>query len=66
MPAENDNADWGRTAEMAACERWQLEHVAGEVAAPGWYDALTTRLLSQVADGRMSAFGSVESHTRSR
>jgi hypothetical protein len=39
LPAENDNADWGRTVETAACERWQLEHVAGEVAAPGWYDA---------------------------
>ena len=35
---------------MAACERWQLEHVAGEVAAPGWYDALTMRALSDVAD----------------
>jgi hypothetical protein len=63
MPPENDNADWGRTAEMAACERWQLEHVAGEVAAPGWYDVLTTRRLSEVADCRVRAFGSVESHT---
>lgn len=48
---------------MAARERWQLEHVTGGVAAPGWYDALTTRALSDAADGHMSAFGSVEPHT---
>jgi hypothetical protein len=63
MSPENDNADWGRTVEMAACERWQLEHVAGEVAAPGWYDAVTTRLLSDAAGSRVSAFGSVGSDT---
>jgi len=47
---------------MAACGRWQLKHVAGDVAAPGWYDALTTRVLSDAVDGGVSAFGSVESH----
>ena len=36
------------------------------VAAPGWYDALTARTLSAVADGRVSAFGSVESHNTVR
>ena len=59
----NDNADWGRTVEIAACERWQLEHVAGDVAAPGWYDAVTTRLLSEASDCAVSAFGSIESNT---
>jgi|SRR5699024_1794264 len=63
MPPENDNADWGRTVEIAACERWQLEHVAGDVAAPGWYDAATTRVVSDAADSRVSAFGSVEVQT---
>ena len=42
---------------MAACECWQLEHVADDVAASGWYDALTTRPLSEVAGARLSAFG---------
>lgn len=63
MPPENDNADWGRTVEIAACERWQLEHVAGDVAAPGWYDAITTQMLSEATDSFVSAFGSVETNT---
>jgi hypothetical protein len=63
MPAKNDNADWGRTVEIAACDRWQLEHVAGDVAAPGWYDALTTRSLSDARDSRESTFGVVGSDT---
>ncbi|AGB17366.1 hypothetical protein Halru_2795 [Halovivax ruber XH-70] len=34
-----DNADWGRTVETAACERWPLEHVAGDDSEPDWFDA---------------------------
>jgi hypothetical protein len=48
----------GRTVEIAACDRWQLEHVAGDIAASGWYDALTTRILSDATDSFVSAFGS--------
>jgi hypothetical protein len=56
----------GRTVEIAACDRWQLEHVAGDVAASGWYDALTTRIFSDATDSFVSAFGSVGSILRSR
>lgn len=35
-----DNADWGRTVETAACDRWPLEHVAGD-DSPEWFDART-------------------------
>ncbi|WP_247729579.1 hypothetical protein [Halovivax limisalsi] len=34
-----DNADWGRTVETAACERWPLEHVAADNDKPDWFDA---------------------------
>jgi hypothetical protein len=37
--ASRDNADWGLTVERAACERWQLEHIANDPAAPDWFDA---------------------------
>lgn len=37
-----DNADWGLTVERAACERWQLEHIASDPAAPDWFDARAT------------------------
>lgn len=40
--AARDNADWGRTVEQVACERWPLDHVAGDTDAPNWYDAMTT------------------------
>lgn len=35
----NDNADWGRTIECAACERWPLRRVSDDVHA---YDVVFT------------------------
>ncbi|MFC7047319.1 hypothetical protein ACFQH6_19590 [Halobacteriaceae archaeon GCM10025711] len=37
--AARDNADWGRTVETHVCDRWNLEHVAGDRDVPDWYDA---------------------------
>ena len=53
-----DNADWGLTVERAACERWTLEHIASDPAAPDWFDALATTAIED-ASTRESAFGSV-------
>ena len=57
MSAQPSQADWGRTAETAACERFGLEHVAGDHDAPGpwWHDAITTEWVGDVE----SAFGAV-------
>lgn len=38
--ASRDNADWGLTVERAACERWQLDHIANDPDAPDRLDAL--------------------------
>jgi len=54
-PANNDNADWGRTAETAACEHWPLERVSGDTDEPWWFDARATESIIDT-DG----FGDVE------
>ena len=54
-PEDNDNADWGRTAETAACERWPLERVSGDTDDPWWHDARATGTITDT-DG----FGDVE------
>ncbi|MFC3958900.1 hypothetical protein [Halovivax cerinus] len=47
-----DNADWGRTVETAACERWPLEHVAGDDREPDWFDArFVAPLETELASG---------------
>lgn len=38
----NDNADWGRTVETAACDRWDLEHVARDDDGDHWFDAIAS------------------------
>jgi hypothetical protein len=45
MSAETapEQADWGRTVETAACERWGLEAIAGDPDEPWWFDARATR-----------------------
>ena len=45
-PDDNDNADWGRTAETAACERWPLERVSSDVDEPWWHDARATERIT--------------------
>ena len=57
-----DNADWGLTVERAACERWQLEHVASDPAAPDWFDARATTTI-RAASARVDAFGAVGADT---
>jgi hypothetical protein len=56
--ASRDNADWGLTVERAACERWQLEHVASDPAAPDWFDARATTAIRD-AKPHETAFGGV-------
>lgn len=56
--ASRDNADWGLTVERAACERWQLEHVANDPAAPDWFDARATTVIRD-AKTRENDFGEV-------
>lgn len=60
--ASRDNADWGLTVERAACERWQLEHVASDPTAPDWFDARATAVIRD-ATARESAFGPVAADT---
>lgn len=39
--APRDNGDWGRTVEVAACDKWPgLEHTAPDRGEPDWYDAI--------------------------
>ena len=44
-PENNDNADWGRSAETAACERWPLERVSSDADEPWWFDARATETI---------------------
>lgn len=55
--ATPSQADWGRTVETAACERWDLSLVADEPEAPWWHDAEATRPI----DG--SPFGTIAAGT---
>ena len=57
-PEDNDNADWGRTAETAACEHWPLERVSSDADEPWWFDARATATVTDT-DG----FGDVAAGT---
>ncbi|EMA42682.1 hypothetical protein [Halococcus saccharolyticus] len=57
-PEGNDNADWGRTAETAACERWPLERISGDADEPWWYDARVCERIDAAGE-----FGDVEPGT---
>jgi hypothetical protein len=60
--ASRDNADWGLTVERAACERWQLEHIASDPAAPDWFDARATAVI-RGAKAHETEFGAVVADT---
>ena len=55
----SDNADWGRTVETAACNRWNLEAIASDPNEPWWYDA---RVVARI-DDLEGEFGAVPAGT---